>query len=211
MKTALDDDGAGLRRHGQHRRRHRRARCRPTSRRRSRNVFTDPAEGARWSSRATSSPGVVRPTKAQARDGLQRRSRSRRSSGSAPAVVGGGDIDRHVQGHARRRRRSSKYLATPEAADDLGQARRLLVAEQERRPERLPGRRSPRRRRSRSPTAKTFRFDMSDLAPAAFGGTVGQGEWEILQDFLQEPDRRQRHAAGSSRRRRPRRTRSDAA
>jgi maltose-binding protein MalE len=35
--------------------------------------------------------------------------------------------------------------------------------------------------------AETFRFDMSDLAPAAFGGTVGQGEWKILQDFLQDP------------------------
>jgi alpha-glucoside transport system substrate-binding protein len=36
--------------------------------------------------------------------------------------------------------------------------------------------------------ADTFRFDMSDLAPAAFGGTAGQGEWKILQDFLANPD-----------------------
>jgi alpha-glucoside transport system substrate-binding protein len=35
--------------------------------------------------------------------------------------------------------------------------------------------------------AKTFRFDMSDLAPASFGGTAGQGEWKILQDFLSDP------------------------
>jgi alpha-glucoside transport system substrate-binding protein len=35
--------------------------------------------------------------------------------------------------------------------------------------------------------AKTFRFDMSDLAPAAFGGTPGQGEWKILQDFATNP------------------------
>jgi hypothetical protein len=35
--------------------------------------------------------------------------------------------------------------------------------------------------------AQTFRFDMSDLAPAAFGGTPGQGEWKILQDFLSKP------------------------
>ena len=35
--------------------------------------------------------------------------------------------------------------------------------------------------------AETFRFDMSDLAPSAFGGTVGQGEWKILQDFLNDP------------------------
>lgn len=36
--------------------------------------------------------------------------------------------------------------------------------------------------------AETFRFDMSDLAPAEFGGTPGQGEWQILQDFLANPD-----------------------
>jgi ABC-type glycerol-3-phosphate transport system substrate-binding protein len=35
--------------------------------------------------------------------------------------------------------------------------------------------------------ARTFRFDMSDLAPAAFGGTPSQGEWKILQDFLANP------------------------
>jgi alpha-glucoside transport system substrate-binding protein len=32
-----------------------------------------------------------------------------------------------------------------------------------------------------------FRFDMSDQAPAAFGGTKGSGEWKILQDFLKNP------------------------
>ncbi|WP_055616817.1 ABC transporter substrate-binding protein [Streptomyces phaeochromogenes] len=32
-----------------------------------------------------------------------------------------------------------------------------------------------------------FRFDMSDQAPAAFGGTQGQGEWKGLQDFLKNP------------------------
>ncbi len=32
-----------------------------------------------------------------------------------------------------------------------------------------------------------FRFDMSDQAPAAFGGTQGTGEWKALQDFLKTP------------------------
>ncbi|MCC2280225.1 ABC transporter substrate-binding protein [Streptomyces sp. ET3-23] len=32
-----------------------------------------------------------------------------------------------------------------------------------------------------------FRFDMSDQAPAAFGGKPGQGEWKDLQDFLKNP------------------------
>ncbi|MEW2437570.1 ABC transporter substrate-binding protein [Streptomyces caniferus] len=32
-----------------------------------------------------------------------------------------------------------------------------------------------------------FRFDMSDQAPASFGGKPGQGEWKDLQDFLKSP------------------------
>ncbi|MEU0006970.1 ABC transporter substrate-binding protein [Streptomyces sp. NPDC006314] len=32
-----------------------------------------------------------------------------------------------------------------------------------------------------------FRFDMSDQAPQAFGGTPGKGEWKDLQDFLRNP------------------------
>jgi ABC-type molybdate transport system substrate-binding protein len=32
-----------------------------------------------------------------------------------------------------------------------------------------------------------FRFDLSDQAPAAFGGTKGEGEWRDLQDFLRNP------------------------
>jgi len=35
--------------------------------------------------------------------------------------------------------------------------------------------------------AKVTRFDMSDLQPSAFGGTVGQGEFKIFQDFLKNP------------------------
>ena len=36
-------------------------------------------------------------------------------------------------------------------------------------------------------TAKVSRFDLSDLEPAAFGATTGQGEWKIFQDFLKSP------------------------
>ena len=36
-------------------------------------------------------------------------------------------------------------------------------------------------------TAETFRFDLSDLQPSAFGGTVGQGEFKLFQDFLANP------------------------
>jgi len=37
-------------------------------------------------------------------------------------------------------------------------------------------------------SASAFRFDMSDLQPAAFGATVGQGEWKIFTDFVKNPD-----------------------
>jgi alpha-glucoside transport system substrate-binding protein len=36
--------------------------------------------------------------------------------------------------------------------------------------------------------AETFRFDMSDLQPSAFGGTAGQGMWKHLSDFVANPD-----------------------
>ncbi|MEZ0073916.1 ABC transporter substrate-binding protein [Planotetraspora sp. GP83] len=34
---------------------------------------------------------------------------------------------------------------------------------------------------------EAVRYDMSDLAPSAFGGTDGKGEWKDLQDFLRNP------------------------
>ena len=55
--------------------------------------------------------------------------------------------------------------------------------------------------------AKIFRFDMSDLQPAAFGGTAGQGEWQDPAGLPEDPDRRRRHrleARGGGRRRRTR-------
>ncbi|MGY6022229.1 ABC transporter substrate-binding protein [Streptomyces spinosirectus] len=41
----------------------------------------------------------------------------------------------------------------------------------------------------------SVRFDMSDQAPAAFGGTKGAGEWKLLQDFLRDPSNPKRTAA----------------
>jgi alpha-glucoside transport system substrate-binding protein len=36
--------------------------------------------------------------------------------------------------------------------------------------------------------AETFRFDMSDLQPAAFGGTPGQGLFKLFSDFVANPN-----------------------
>jgi alpha-glucoside transport system substrate-binding protein len=105
--------------------------------------------------------------------------------GSAPAVVGGGDTVAMFKDSPAARALIS-YLASPQAAtiwakrggfsspnknvkgnaysDPLNRATALALAH-----------------------AKTFRFDLSDLQPAAFGGTVGQGEWKLLQDLLKNP------------------------
>jgi len=104
---------------------------------------------------------------------------------SVPSVVGGGNVAVQLtenDGAAE----LMHYLATPEAAtiwvqeggftspnqnvdinaypDDTGRAiADALIA------------------------ADVFRFDMSDLAPSAFGGTKGAGEWQILIDFFNNP------------------------
>ena len=80
-----------------------------------------------------------------------------------------------------------KFLATPEAARGVGRARRLLLAEQRRRATHAYPDEITRTVATAIADAETFRFDMSDLAPAAFGGTPGQGEWKILQDFASNP------------------------
>jgi ABC-type glycerol-3-phosphate transport system substrate-binding protein len=36
--------------------------------------------------------------------------------------------------------------------------------------------------------AENFRFDLSDLQPSEFGGTVGQGLFKLFQDFLADPE-----------------------
>ena len=34
---------------------------------------------------------------------------------------------------------------------------------------------------------EAVQFDMSDLMPGDFGGTPGQGEWQLLQEFIRDP------------------------
>ena len=117
--------------------------------------------------------------------------------GSEPVVVGGGDtvvMFKDTPG----REAFVKYLARPRRPRS-GPSAAASLAEQERR------RASTRTTITRTTAtaladAETFRFDMSDLQPAAFGGTAGQGDVEDPPGLPEEPDRRRRHRAGSSRR-----------
>jgi hypothetical protein len=105
---------------------------------------------------------------------------------SAPSVVGAGDTiiafndDPATQAFV-------KYLATPEASEIWASRGGFSSPNVNVDPSVYPDDIS-RATADALANAETFRFDMSDLAPSAFGGTVGQGEWKILQDFLQNPD-----------------------
>lgn len=147
-------------------------------------VFSDPPEAAMVFEGDFVQGEILNSTDAQPETGFNQFAFP--SVNDSPAsVVGGGDMiiafndDPATQAFVR-------YLATPEASeiwasrggfsspninvdtsvypDSIAQATAEALA-----------------------NAETFRFDMSDLAPSAFGGTVGQGEWKILQDFLQDP------------------------
>jgi alpha-glucoside transport system substrate-binding protein len=79
-----------------------------------------------------------------------------------------------------------KFLATPEAAQ-AWVSRGGFSSPNKSVPETAYPDDITRRTATAIANAQTFRFDMSDLAPASFGGTPGQGEWKILQDFLSNP------------------------
>ncbi len=106
-------------------------------------------------------------------------------NGSGPSVVGGGNFVVMFK-DSPAAQALVKYLATAEAATIWAK---------------LGGFSSPnknvdasvypdditRKTATAIAQAETFRFDLSDLQPASFGGTVGQGEWKLLQDFLRKP------------------------
>ncbi|MFD4676154.1 ABC transporter substrate-binding protein [Lentzea sp. NPDC058450] len=107
-------------------------------------------------------------------------------AGSEDAVVAGGDMAVQFKDD-RATTELMKFLASPESGKIWAELGGFLS----------PNRNIPE---TSYPDAVTqdlaqrivdagdnVRFDMSDLAPAAFGGTKGAGEWKDLQDFLADP------------------------
>jgi ABC-type glycerol-3-phosphate transport system substrate-binding protein len=106
-------------------------------------------------------------------------------SGSPPVVVYGGDTVVMFKDNPASRAFVS-YLATPEAAT-IWVKRGGFTSPNKKVP--LSAYSDPLTRASAAgiQSAKDTRFDLSDLEPAAFGATTGQGEWKIFQDFLKNP------------------------
>jgi alpha-glucoside transport system substrate-binding protein len=104
---------------------------------------------------------------------------------SGKAIVGGGDVAVLLKA-SDQGKELVKFLATPEAAaawaKDGGFTSPNKDLDLKTYPDDLT-----RRSAGDLTTAASFRFDLSDLQPAAFGGTSGQGMWKLLQDFLRSP------------------------
>src|SRR6266540_1941862 len=106
--------------------------------------------------------------------------------GSGSTVVGGGDSV-IMFNDSPAARALIEYLATPEAAEIW--ARRGGYSSANKNVDENAYE-DPLLRKTATAIgdAETFRFDLSDLQPAKFGATVGQGLWKEFQDFLRNPD-----------------------
>jgi alpha-glucoside transport system substrate-binding protein len=106
-------------------------------------------------------------------------------NGSAPVIVGGGDFavgfttNPAVQPFLQ-------FLATPAAGQALvsSPSSGFLVANKNVPSSAYPDQTSASIAKDIVDAGDNFRFDMSDQAPAEFGGTPNKGEWKDLQTFL---------------------------
>jgi alpha-glucoside transport system substrate-binding protein len=106
-------------------------------------------------------------------------------NGSAPSVMGAGNLAITFRDNPAIEA-FIKYLATPAAALPWIKAGGFVSANKK---VSLTSYTDPILKKAASDLthATAFKFDMSDQQPVAFGGTTGQGEWKIFQDFLKNP------------------------
>jgi hypothetical protein len=100
-------------------------------------------------------------------------------------VVGGGDVAVMMK-DTKAARAMMQYLASPEAATPWVKAGGFTSPNKKVDTSLYPDPISTASAKQLT-SASVFRFDMSDQAPAAFGGTKGKGEWADLQAFLANP------------------------
>jgi len=105
--------------------------------------------------------------------------------GSPPSIVGGGDIFVMFNDNAATQA-FLQYLATPEAAQ-LWAERGGFTSPNKNLDTSVYPDEITRATAGAVGEAEVFRFDLSDLQPSAFGGTVGQGLFKLFQDFLANP------------------------
>jgi alpha-glucoside transport system substrate-binding protein len=116
------------------------------------------------------------------------------AAGAQQAVVGGGDVAAILKDNPASQA-FVQYLASPEAAAIWAKLGGYASANKNLDLSNYPDPIAKAIGEAVVKAGDNVRFDMSDLAPAAFGGTVGKGEWKDLQDFLKNPSNVQETAA----------------
>ncbi|MEU6867789.1 ABC transporter substrate-binding protein [Streptomyces sp. NPDC046876] len=106
--------------------------------------------------------------------------------GAKAPVVSGGDVAVALK-PSKGAQALLTFLASPDAARIQAREGGFLSPNKAVGPDAYPNEIQGRIAEALIKAGDDFRFDMSDQAPAAFGGTPGAGEWKALQDFLANP------------------------
>ncbi|MER7919888.1 MULTISPECIES: ABC transporter substrate-binding protein [unclassified Streptomyces] len=106
--------------------------------------------------------------------------------GSTAPVVSGGDAA-VVLKDSKAAQALMTFLASPDAATIQAKLGGYLSPNKNVAVSAYPNSVQQKIAKSLIASGDDFRFDMSDQAPQAFGGTPGKGEWKDLQDFLKNP------------------------
>ncbi|MFD0271139.1 ABC transporter substrate-binding protein [Streptomyces sp. NPDC127106] len=106
--------------------------------------------------------------------------------GAKPPVVSGGDVAVALK-PSKGAQALLTFLASPDAAEIQAREGGFLSPNKAVNPSAYPNDIQRGIAQALIAAGDDFRFDMSDQAPAAFGGTPGAGEWKALQDFLANP------------------------
>jgi alpha-glucoside transport system substrate-binding protein len=107
-------------------------------------------------------------------------------NGSKPSVVGGGDLFVQFKESAASKA-FLEYLTTTDAAE-IWAKRGGFSSPNKQLDESVYPDEITKKTATALANAETFRFDLSDLQPAAFGATPGQGLFKGFSDFVANPD-----------------------
>ncbi|MFD5495126.1 ABC transporter substrate-binding protein [Streptomyces sp. GDS52] len=106
--------------------------------------------------------------------------------GDSPPVVSGGDAAVILK-DSKASQALATFLASPDAAGIQAKLGGYLSPNRNVPNSAYPNAVQQKMAKALVDAGDDFRFDMSDQAPQAFGGTPGKGEWKALQDFLKNP------------------------
>ncbi|RCG30920.1 carbohydrate ABC transporter substrate-binding protein [Sphaerisporangium album] len=107
-------------------------------------------------------------------------------AGDTPPVVLGGDVAVAMK-DSKGAMALLEYLASAEGGSVWAKSPGYLSPNRNVSPDNYPDALTKQLAQTIISAGEAVRYDMSDLAPSAFGGTDGKGEWKHLQDFLRDP------------------------